>query len=88
MHAEAVPVGIEDLMGLEQRCDARARGTWQELEERGQVFRAHALRGERGVAQGVRVACGRRERGEPREVPCWREGVGGRGRVKRVHAPQ
>ena len=81
MHAEAMPISVEDPVWLKQRGDARARGTRQELEEWREVLCAHAFRGERRMEQGIRVG-----RGEAREVACGLECVGGGGRVQRVHA--
>ena len=80
VHAQAVPVRVEDPMGLEQRRDARARGAREELQERREVLRADALGGERRVAQGVRVW-----RGQPREVARRREGARRGRRVQCVH---
>ena len=79
MHAEAVPVSVEDLMRLEQRSDARAGGAREEFEEWREVFRADALGGQRRVAQHmrVRVWC----RGKPWEVASRRECACRGGRV-------
>ena len=55
MNAEAMPVSVEDLVRLEQRRNARARGAREELQERRKVLGAYALGGQRRVAQGVRV---------------------------------
>jgi hypothetical protein len=78
-----VPVRIEDLVRLEQRGDARARGAREELQERREVLGTDALGGQRRVAQGVRV-----RRGQPREVARLRKGARGRRRVQRVDAPE
>jgi hypothetical protein len=40
-----MPISIEDLVWLEQSCDAGAGWTGKELQERGEVFCADALRG-------------------------------------------
>ena len=94
MHAETVPVRVEDLVRLEQRRDARARGAREELQKRREVLRADALGGQRRVAQAVRVRVhvrGRRSATttKAREVARGRErGARGGGRVQRVHAPE
>ena len=67
-----MPISIKDLVRLEQSRDARAGGTREELQERGEVFGADALGGQSRVAQTVLVW-----RGQPREVAgrgegaCW-----------------
>ncbi|KAF8258798.1 hypothetical protein EI94DRAFT_1814583 [Lactarius quietus] len=58
MYTKAVPTGIKDPMRLKQRRDARVRRSRQEFEERCEVFGARTFRGERCVAEGVRVGRG------------------------------
>jgi len=65
-----MPISIEDLVWLEQSCDAGTGWTGKEFQERGEVFRADALRGQRRVAQTVLVWCG-----QSREITCRREGA-------------
>ena len=55
VHAQPMPISIEDLVWLEQSCDAGAGRTGKELQERGEVFCADALRGQRRVTQTVFV---------------------------------
>lgn len=84
VHAQPMPIGIEDPVRLEQGRDAGAGGTGEELQKRGEVFGADALGGQRRVAQAVLLVwCG-----QAREVACWREGARGRGRVQRVHVAE
>src|SRR5260370_28600172 len=79
VHAQSMPIGIEDLVRLEQSRDAGAGGTGKELQERGKVFGADALGGERRVAQTVFVW-----RGQSREITCWGGGACWGGRVECV----
>ena len=83
MHAQPMPIGIEDLVRLQQSRDAGAGGTGEELQERCKVFGADALGGQRRVAQTVLVW-----RGQPREVACRREGARRGGRVECVHVAE
>ena len=89
VHAKPVPIRVEDLVRLQERRDARAGGAREELQERREVLCAHALGGERRVAQTVRRGA-RRRRGEeqPWQVPCWGKGARWGGRMVRVHAPE
>ena len=78
-----MPIRIKDLVRLEQRRNPgrRARGAGKELQERGEVFGADALGGQRRVAQAVRFVVW-----EAREAAGWREGAArGGGRVQGVH---
>lgn len=70
VHAQPMPISIEDLVWLEQSCDAGAGWTGKELQKRGEVFCAYALRGKRRVAQTVLVRCG-----QSRKIACRREGA-------------
>lgn len=76
VHAQTMPISIEDFVWLKQSCDAGASRTRKELQERGEVFCADALRGQRRVAQTVLVW-----RGQSREITCRREGAYWGGRV-------
>ena len=83
MHAQPMPIGIEDLVRLQQSCDAGAGRTGEELQERREVFGTDALGGQRRVAQTVLVW-----RGQPWEVACRREGACRGGRVECVHVAE
>lgn len=49
-----MPIGVKDVLWVQQPREARARLARQELEKRGEVLRAHVLGREGRVSEGIR----------------------------------